>query len=111
MADLCGLPAPAHLDVVSIAPLLENPLQEWNRPAYTVWNERGKGVTGIAVRTERWRYAEFFGVGAGAYLTDPINDPNELNNLINDPQYKDIVEELHRLATEHVAGKTELSAP
>jgi arylsulfatase A-like enzyme len=111
LADLCGLPEQKELDGASLAPLLDNPLKEWNRPAYTVWNEHGKGVTGISVRTERWRYAEFFGVGAGAFLTDPINDPHELKNLVHDPQYKDIVEELHGLATEQVAGKTELSVP
>ena len=111
LADLCGLPKQEELEGASLAPLLDNPLLEWNRPAYTVWNERGKGITGVSVRTERWRYAEFFGVGAGAYLTDPINDPYELRNLIYDSQYKDVVVELHKLATEYVAGKTELAAP
>ena len=111
LADLCGLPIPNGLDGVSLAPLLNNPAAEWNRPAYTVWNEHGKGVTGVCVRTERWRYAEFFGIGAGAFLTDPVNDPKELKNLVHDPQYKDVVAELHKLATDYVAGQAELSAP
>lgn len=111
LVDLCGLPVPEDLDGVSLRPLLENPHGEWNRPAYTVWNERGKGITGVSVRTERWRYAEFFGLGAGAYLTDPVNDPHELSNLVNDPQFKDVVTELHQLAADYVEGKTELSAP
>ena len=111
LADLCGLPVPQELDGTSLAPLLENPLMEWNRPAYTVWNENSRGVTGVSVRTERWRYAEFFGVGAGAFLTDPINDPHELKNLIYDPQYSAVVAELHKLAMEHVAGQAELSSP
>lgn len=108
LVDLCGLPAPQGLDGVSLKPLLDNPAAIWERPAYTVWNEHGKGITGVSVRTERWRYAEFFGYGQGAYLTDPVNDPHELRNLVNEPGYKDIVEELHRLADEYVAGKTEL---
>jgi arylsulfatase A-like enzyme len=111
LIDLCGLPQYKELDGVSLKPLLDNPQAEWNRPAYTVWNEHSKGITGVAVRTERWRYAEFFGHGAGAFLTDPINDPNELRNLVADPKYKDAVAELHQLATEYVKGKTELSAP
>jgi arylsulfatase A-like enzyme len=111
LVDLCGLPKPEGLDGVSLAPLLNNPNAEWNRPAYTVWNEHGKGITGVAVRTERWRYAEFFGVGAGAFLTDPVNDPKELRNLVNDPKYKDVVSNLHQLASAYVAGKAELSEP
>ncbi len=111
LIDLCRLPQLTGLDGISLVPLLDNPGKEWTRPAYTVWNENGKGITGVCVRTERWRYAEYFGVGAGAFLTDPVNDPKELRNLIHDPQYKDVVAELHRLAEAYVAGKTELPAP
>lgn len=111
LVDLCGLTMLTELDGVSLRPLLENPNREWNRPAYTVWNERGKGITGVSVRTERWRYAEFYGAGSGAYLIDFATDPNELRNLINNQQYKEVVEELHNLASEYVIGKTELSAP
>jgi arylsulfatase A-like enzyme len=108
LIDLCSLPASQNPDGVSLKPLLDNPAAKWERPAYTVWNEHGKGITGVAVRTERWRYAEFFGHGQGAYLTDPQADPHELHNLVNEPEYKNIVAELHRLASEYVAGKTEL---
>jgi arylsulfatase A-like enzyme len=111
LADLCGLPAPEGVDGVSLRPLLDNPEAEWDRPAYTVWNEHGKGVTGIAVRTERWRYAEYFGHGAGCFLTDPVNDPAELVNLAGDPAYKTVVEEMHRLVVRQVAGKVELPPP
>ncbi|GAB6013172.1 sulfatase [Viscerimonas tarda] len=111
LVDLCGLPKPKGLDGVSLAPLLNNPYAEWERPAYTVWNEHGKGITGVSVRTERWRYAEFFGAGAGAFLTNPINDPNELKNLVYDPQYKDVVSKFHKLASDYVVGKAELSEP
>lgn len=111
LADLCGLPRPDGVDGVSLAPLLDNPDSNWDRPAYTVWNEHGKGVTGVVVRTEQWRYAEFFGLGAGAFLTDPINDPHELVNLAGDPAYKDVVARLHQLAADYVAGKTELAPP
>ncbi|MDR1343018.1 MAG: sulfatase [Prevotellaceae bacterium] len=107
LVDLCELPKAEGLEGASLAPLLDNPEAEWDRPAYTVWNEHGKGITGVAVRTERWRYAEFFGLGAGAFLTDPAADPHELNNLVHDPKHKDEVERLHRLAAEYVDGKTE----
>jgi iduronate 2-sulfatase len=91
----------------NLAPLLEQPAAAWAHPAYTVWNERGRGVTGVVVRNERWRYAEFFGPGAGAFLTDPAADPAELHNLVDDPRYASVVAELSALARAHVAGKTE----
>ena len=109
LVDLCGLPEQEGLDGASLAPLLANPDKEWNRPAYTIWNERNKGITGVVVRTEQWRYAEFFGPGAGAFLTDPVNDPHELKNLVKDPKYKDVVDEISKLARNYVEGKTELS--
>lgn len=111
LTDLCGLPKPEGLEGVSLRPLLDNPDAEWNRPAYTIWNEHAKGITGVVVRTESWRYAEYFGFGAGAFLTDPINDPYEVRNLVSDPKYKEVVVELHKLAQGYVAGKTELPAP
>jgi arylsulfatase A-like enzyme len=111
LADLCGLPIPEGLDGVSLRPLLDNPAAEWDRPAYTVWNEHGRGITGVVVRTERWRYAEYFGNGAGAFLTDPAGDPHELRNLVYDPRYQEDVARLRRLAHDYVAGQAELSAP
>jgi len=108
LTDLCGLPEPEGLEGVSLRPLLENPLAEWDRPAFTVWNEHGIGITGVVVRTEQWRYAEFFGTGEGRFLTDPAGDPHELRNLVTFPEYKEIVAKLHELAAGHVRDKTEL---
>jgi len=107
LVALCGLPVPAGLDGRNLTPLLEHPAAPWAHPAYTVWNERGRGVTGVVVRTEQWRYAEFFGPGAGAFLTDPVADPHELHNLAGDPRHAAVVAELSALARAHVAGKTE----
>lgn len=106
----CGLPRPADIEGRDLSPLLDAPAATWEHPAYTVWNERSRGVTGVVVRTERWRYAEFFGPGAGAFLTDSENDPHEVTNLVADPRYADVVAKLSALARAHVAGKTEPTA-
>ncbi len=106
LCELCGIPIPAGVEGRSLAPLLEHPHQEWDRPAYTVWSEDGAHVTGVAVRTESWRYAEFYGRGAGRMLTDPIADVGETTNLAGDPRYAGVVERLSKLAKEHVKGWT-----
>lgn len=111
LAELAGLEIPAGLDGRSLRPLLDDPEREWKHPAFTVWNEHNKGLTGAVVRTERWRYAEFFGRGAGAMLTDPLEDPHELKNLVSEPRYADVVKELSATLHGYIDGHTELDAP
>ncbi len=109
MVDLCGLPKNEAIEGESIAPLLDDPDMEWDNVAYTVWDNHGKGVTGVSVRDEKWRYSEYYGVGAGAFLIDEENDPNELTNLVDDPKYADVVARMHALAAKHVEGQRELT--
>jgi arylsulfatase A-like enzyme len=109
LAEACNLPKPEGVEGVSLLPLLEKPNAFWDKPAYTVWNENGKGITGVVVRTEQWRYGEFYGNGAGSFLTDAINDPHELVNQAANPQYKDIVTQMSKLAQDYVNGKTEVT--
>jgi arylsulfatase A-like enzyme len=51
-------------------------------------------VTGCAIRTERWRYAEWDEGKLGAVLYDHANDPHELKNLVSDPVYAATVKAL-----------------
>jgi arylsulfatase A-like enzyme len=104
LVELCGLEQPKGLEGRSLAPLLKNPAHEWDHPAYTVWSEDGKHFTGVSVRTERWRYAEFYGRGQGAMLIDPAKDPHELHNLASDPAHADVVTKLGALVKEYAKG-------
>ena len=95
LAELCGLPRPAGVEGRSLAPLLRNPRADWERPAYTLTLFQGK--LGRAIRTERWRYAEWEGGREGAMLFDHNNDPRELRNLAADPAHAKTVREMKRL--------------
>ncbi|TWU00576.1 Choline-sulfatase [Botrimarina colliarenosi] len=106
LCELCGLPTPEGLEGRSLATFLKDPETPSDRPAYAVWSEDGEHVTGVAIRTERWRYAEFFGRGAGPMLTDPKTDPAEMVNLANDPRYAETVERLSKLANDYAKGWT-----
>jgi arylsulfatase A-like enzyme len=106
LVELCGLERPAGLDGQSFAQLLNDPTAPWDHPAYTVWSEDGRNFTGVMVRTERWRYAEYYGRGAGAMLLEPKMDPTENTNLVNDPKYADVVKELSTLVKQYAAGHT-----
>jgi arylsulfatase A-like enzyme len=85
-------------------PLLNNPQAEWDHPAYTIWSEDGRTIQGVAVRTERWRYAEFDSGRGGAMLFEENADPQELKNLANDPQYAAVCAKLSSLAKQYAAG-------
>jgi arylsulfatase A-like enzyme len=86
LAELCGLKVQDGVEGRSLVPLLNDPNAAWDFPAFTIWSEDGRGPTGIAVRTERWRYAEFGPGGVGeAMLLDELNDPQELKNVVDEP--------------------------
>jgi arylsulfatase A-like enzyme len=104
LVELCGLAAPAGLEGRSLVPLLHRPEAAWDHPGYTVWSEDGQTYHGVAVRTERWRYAEFGPQGThGAMLFDEVNDPQELHNLVADPSCVQVVAELSRLTRSYAA--------
>lgn len=111
LVELCGLEQPAGLEGRSISQLVKTPDAPWDHPAYTAWSEDGKHFTGVMVRTEQWRYAEFYGRGAGSILLDPAADPHELTNLVNDPKHADVVARLAKLVKAYAAGHTPEPVP
>ena len=104
LVELCGLPAQTEVEGKSLAPLLKRPSTKWDKPAFSVWSEDGSTLHGVAVRTEKWRYAEFGPEGVnGAMLFDPHADPLELKNLANEPKYKSVCGELSALTRNYAA--------
>jgi arylsulfatase A-like enzyme len=105
LAELCGLPVPKGLEGRSLVPLLNNPKAEWNHPAFTVWSEDGKSLHGVAVRNERWRYAEFGPNGSnGAMLFDEDADPHDLKNLADDSKFAPVKAALSAWIKQYTAG-------
>jgi arylsulfatase A-like enzyme len=104
LVELCGLPKQNEIEGESLAPLLNRPAAKWDKPGFSIWSEDGKTIHGTAVRTEKWRYAEFGKDGInGAMLFDPKADPLEMKNLANDEQYKSVCAELSALTRKYAA--------
>jgi arylsulfatase A-like enzyme len=104
VVELCGLPPQKEIEGESLVPLLKKPGADWDKPAYSIWSEDGKTIHGTAVRTEKWRYAEFGQDGEnGAMLFDRHADPLEMKNLANDDKYKSVVTELSPLTRKYAA--------
>lgn len=87
LLDLCNLPTKKGLEGNSIARLVKNPRQIWNRPSVTTY-----GQGNHAVRSERWRYIHYH--DGSEELYDHQNDPMEWNNRAGDPALKAIKKEL-----------------
>ncbi len=94
LVDLCGLPAIAGQQGVSITPLLRDPSAAWDRPAISVSYQQK--ILGRSVRTERWHYADWDEGRAGAMLIDTIKDPTESRNLANEPALASVVAEMRQ---------------
>ncbi len=99
LSELCGLPKPDGMEGRSMTALLNDPQAEWNYPAFTVWKENGDAPTGLGVRVENWRYAEY-DLG-GPMLLDMVNDPHQLKNLAHDPKYADVTAKMADLIKQY----------
>lgn len=95
IVDYAGYKPPYKLDGVSLRPLLTNPNQEWNRPAYSQVHHL-PDVRGYSIRTADWRYTEWNRGKKGLELYDHRNDPEEINNLAHDEKYKSIIAQLRK---------------
>jgi arylsulfatase A-like enzyme len=87
LCDLCGIERPAHVEGLSIKPLLANPQAEWKTPALTTFHKDNHSL-----RSEQWRYIRYADGGEELYNHD--NDPYEWSNVAADPNYAGVKAEL-----------------
>ena len=98
LADVAGLPLPAHLEGTSFKPLLENPDRKWKAAAFSQY-PRGKKVMGYSMRTDRYRLtvwvdrADHTKIEA-VELYDHQVDPQENRNVAKQPANKELVSRL-----------------
>lgn len=95
LVDACNLSPRNDLDGLSLLPLLRDPDLQWDRGSVTI-----HGKDNVAVRTKDWRYIHYCDGSKELYYHP--DDPNEWNNLANDPDYMPIINELHKWVPECV---------
>jgi arylsulfatase A-like enzyme len=86
LSELCGLKIPEHTDGYSLVPLLKDSSVK-TKPALMTYMKGNH-----AVRSERWRYIEYF--DGSIELYDHFNDPNEWNNVASKEENKEIISNL-----------------
>ena len=93
--DVAGLRAPAHMQGMSIVPLLERTSADWrDRVFYEYYWEMDfpQTPTMFGVRTERYKYIRYHGIWDTNEFYDLIQDPNEMRNLIDAPEHQDRIQ-------------------
>jgi choline-sulfatase len=88
LIDLCELPARDELEGHSLIPQLQNAMAERAWPAITTHNHDNHGI-----RSRDWRYIRY--ADGSEELYDMQNDPNEWENLVDDPTCESALEQ-HR---------------
>ncbi len=87
LLGLASVDIPDTIDGRSLQPLIENPEAEWNHPTLTIW-----GRNNTAIRDERYRYIRY--EDGSEELYDHSKDPNEFQNLADNPEYAPTKERL-----------------
>jgi iduronate 2-sulfatase len=100
LCELTGLELPAHLEGLSVAPLMNDPNLKWKSAAFSIWVS-GKyrydeeiQVIGYTMKTDNYRYTEWRHTKSGEVrareLYDHVKDHNENVNVVDDPAYAEI---------------------
>jgi len=99
LCQACGLSIPAHLEGISVMPLVEDPERPWKKAAFSQY-PRGK-VMGYSMRTDRFRYTQWQERKTGKVLArelyDHLKDPDENVNVAGEPEYAEHTRRLSRM--------------
>ena len=113
LAELAGLPLPAHLEGRSFKPLLDDPEQAWKNAAFSQYPRRvGKmNLMGYSMRTARYRLTRWVDAKDhskvdAVELYDLQTDPDENTNIANDPAQKTVLKKLTQRWTAGWQGNT-----
>ncbi|MBL7153031.1 MAG: sulfatase [Phycisphaerae bacterium] len=91
LCELCGLPAPGHLEGKSFVPLLKKPNLAWKEAVYSRY------FNGDSVKTDRYRYTQWRRKDGEVYarmLYDHKADPFENVNIAERLENKGIVRKM-----------------
>jgi len=98
--EAAGIPQPEDMQGESLMPLLTGETDKWTRDAvyyhYYEYPSIHMVKRHYAIVTKEYKLIHFYYDVDEWELYDRLNDPQELNNVYNDPAYKEIRQKLHR---------------
>lgn len=101
LAELAGLSLPAHLEGISLVPILRDPTKIVKTAAFSQYPRPNKGqrLMGYAMRTDRYRFTRWVERNdhtklVAVELYDHQTDPQENTNIAHDPKNAALVAQL-----------------
>jgi arylsulfatase A-like enzyme len=99
LSELAGLPLPAHLEGVSLKPLLDNPKRPWKTAAFSQYPRPKEELMGYSMRTDRYRFTAWVNEKDHSKvdaieLYDHQTDPQENMSIAKDPANAELVKQL-----------------
>ena len=93
LLDLAGIDIPSGIQGRSILPMLKGASPgNWRNSIYYHYYELSFGLTKhYGLRTDRYKIIHFYDPVDAWELYDLENDPGEMNNLINEPDYAPVL--------------------
>lgn len=98
LLDWAGVPVPDDMQGVSMKELLRRKKDKgWRNEIYYHYYERSFGLTRhYGVKTNRYKLMRFYGEVDSWELYDLKKDKSEMNNLIQDPRYSGVVDDMKK---------------
>ncbi len=97
--DVAGVSTPEHMDGRSFLKLLEGKQTPWRDEVYYeyYWERNFPQTPTVhGVRTKRYKYIHYHGLWDIDELYDLEKDPDEKHNLIHEPKYAKMVDEMNK---------------
>lgn len=102
LLDFAGVSIPTEMQGNSLRPLLQKESQTWRESIYYHYyefpNEHGTKKH-YGIRTNRYKLIHFYEDIDEWELFDLETDPKEMNNLIEQPEYQDLIKDLKEQLT------------
>ncbi len=112
--NAAGLLTPPHMDGRSVLPLLRGEPTDWrDYLLYVYYWEKNfpQSPTVFALRGDRYKYITYYGLWDTDELYDLQADPDETNNLIDEPSLEDVVREMEDRLYSMMAEEGGMSIP